>query len=301
MADILITGGTGFLGKYICKSLSNIFNVSLLGRSSENDIIHDLSRGVKQYNKKFEHVIHVAGKAHVMPKDKFGAQEFFKINLRGSINLIESLNRSGKMPQSFTFISSVSVYGKKIGEELDESCLLLGDSPYAKSKIEAEKVILDWSKRHDVPLLILRLPLIVGKNPPGNLGAMIKWMKMGLYFGIGKGEAQKSMVLAQDVAQFLPTILGREGIYNLSDGVHPTMIDFEETLAKMLDKPIPMRLPYPVIKLVANLGEVLGENFPINSSKLEKLTSTLTYCDSKARQNLGWKPRPVLSNLGECI
>ena len=56
-----------------------------------------------------------------------------------------------------------------------------------KSKIDAEAEVVSWCKKNDVEFLILRLPLISGPNPPGNLGALYKAIQKGYYFRIGKG------------------------------------------------------------------------------------------------------------------
>ncbi len=39
----------------------------------------------------------------------------------------------------------------------------------------------------------------------------------------------------------------------------------------------------------------MGNFFPINSNKLFKITSTLTFDDRKARNNFGWNPNSVLN------
>ena len=78
---------------------------------------------------------------------------------------------------------------------------MLGGTPYADSKIQAEELLREWGKLNNVNMLILRLPLLVGENPPGNLGSMIRAIKKGYYFRIGDGSARRSMVLAEDIAE----------------------------------------------------------------------------------------------------
>jgi len=79
---------------------------------------------------------------------------------------------------------------------------------------------------------ILRLPLVVGLNPPGNLGAMIKGIRIGFCFNIADFSAKKSMALAKDVAQFIPRIALIGGFYNLTDGIHPNFYDLSHPIAK---------------------------------------------------------------------
>lgn len=134
-----------------------------------------------------------------------------------------------------------------------------------------------------------RLPLLVGDNPPGNLGAIIKAIRNGYYFNINGGKAMKSMVLAEDVAKFIPTIAPIGGIYNLTDGVHPSFYQLSLAISK---KRI-YNLPLFLARMVAKFGDLYGYKAPLNSIKLDKLISDLTFDDSKARI-MGWNPRHVL-------
>ena len=185
--------------------------------------------------------------------------------------------------------------------EIDEGHALLGETPYAKSKIMAEDIITAWCREHHVRLTILRLPLVVGESPPGNLGSMISMMKKGLYFGIGSGASRKSMVLAEDVARFIPAVALIGGVYNLTDGYHPSMLELELAIASRLNKSAPRRLPDFILRMAARLGDLLPDGFPINSSKFEKLTSTLIFSDVKARTQAGWNPRRVINYLPKAL
>jgi len=290
---VLLTGASGFLGKIIYKEFSP--NIITLGRSSISDICSDLSTGIPVL-RKFDLVIHVAGKAHSVPKTDLEKQQFYDINVGGTLNLLKGLEDS-VLPKMFVFISSVSVYGQEIGKSINENHSLDAKDPYGLSKIEAEKLILDWCKANNVICTILRLPLLVGENPPGNLGAMINAIKKGYYFNIGGGIAKKSMVLAQDVASFIPKVAIIGGVYNLTDGYHPDFNELSTAISKNIHKKQPYNLPLLIAKIMGFLGDFLGDKSPINSSKLKKITSDLTFDDTKARERLGWNPRGVLEYL----
>jgi len=107
---------------------------------------------------------------------------------------------------------------------------LNGYSPYAISKIKAEEFLKEWGEKWGVQILILRLPLVAGINPPGNLGRMIKAIHKGTYFSIGGGQAKKSMVLAEDIAQLLKDLPVKRGMYNLTDVTQPSLRQLEELL-----------------------------------------------------------------------
>lgn len=293
---VLITGANGFLGKYICKEMMSLGSVRTLGQSKTNDYCVDLSKAVPVFQEDFECVIHVAGKAHAVPKTKQEEAAFFDVNYTGTINLIRGLNQLKDRPKSFLFISTVAVYGKDEGLNISEETETKGLTPYALSKIQAEEYLKNWSDENGVVLTILRLPLVVGYQAPGNLGAMIRLMKKGLYIGIGNGNARKSMVLAEDVARFIPTISQMGGTYNLTDGYHPTIKELEVALTTLMKKKIRIQVNLKVLKWVATIGDFLGDWFPLNSYRLQKLTSSLTFTDARARA-MGWKSRPVIDHL----
>lgn len=295
-ANYLLTGGSGFLGSILRDKLAGSNTILTLGRSSANHYAVDLSSEVPVFQHVFETVVHAGGKAHVIPATQEEADDFLAVNLQGTINLTKGLEALPQQPKHIVFISTVAVYGREEGEAIDETHALNGTTPYAQSKIQAEAFLQTWCAKHQIILTILRLPLIVGPNPPGNLGKMIRMMRKGMYVGIGSGIARKSMVLASDIAAFIPRIRTYGGVYNLTDGYHPSMVELENALAAQLGKRKPLRLPDALLKTMARLGDWLGNRSPLNSGVYRKLVSSLTFADAKARTR-GWNPNPVLDNL----
>jgi nucleoside-diphosphate-sugar epimerase len=289
---ILLTGSNGFLGKYIYDYLSKYNSVYTLSRTNSN-YCTDLSLSIPDFSEKFDLVIHAAGKAHLVPQNKKDIDSFININTNGTFNLIQGLNNVG-YPKYFVFISSVSVYGIDEGTLINETFPLNAKDPYGKSKIEAEEIVKKWCQENNVICTILRLPLVVGENPPGNLGAMIRGIKKGYYFNIAGGNAKKSMVLATDVAKFILKAAEMGGTYNLTDGQHPTFNELSKNIACMMGKSFIPNLPKLFAYLLAKLDDYLGNKLPLNSDKFLKITSTLTFDDNKARIAFGWNPSPVL-------
>src|ERR1022692_4534122 len=120
----LVTGGTGFLGRYIVRHLQASGNdVFITARHPilpnhikadfENNIL-ELSRDSSQ-DFSFDYVIHAAGIAHFVPKSAAEKNSFFEINVNGTKLLLNQLEKLTRLPKSFVFISSVSVYGLETG------------------------------------------------------------------------------------------------------------------------------------------------------------------------------------------
>lgn len=284
---ILLTGGSGFLGKIILQNAPENCVFTALGRSASNQISCDLSVEIPNFqNMEFDHVFHAAGLAHIVPKTAEQESNFFKQNLEATEHLLKGLESLSKLPKTFVFVSSVAVYGLESGENIDETQPTNPTTPYGKSKLEAEKLIQSWCKQHSVGCLILRLPLIVGENAPGNLGAMEKAIRKGYYFRLGSGSARRSMVNAIDIARNLPKLLGAQGIYHLSDGLQRSYAEMDTWLAEKNGKSI-KKIPVWMGKLIAKVGDILP-GFPLNSYRLQKLEQSLTFSDIKARTELNW-------------
>ena len=291
---VLITGSSGFLGRYLTQRYvsKNVFELNRYF----GDYEISLENEIPNFNEVYELVIHSAGKAHSIPKTESEKKSFFDINFGGTFNLLRGLEKSG-LPKQFVFISSVSVYGLDAGAYINEEYPLLAKDAYGMSKIEAEQLIKNWCDENEVIFTILRLPLLIGENPPGNLGSMLKAIKQGYYFNIGGGKARKSMVLAEDVAKVIETASEVGGIYNLTDGYHPPFAELSNHISIQLGKGKMRDMPMWLARIIANFGDLLGSNALLNTVKLKKITSDLTFDDSKAREAFGWDPTPVLEGF----
>ncbi len=291
MYNLLLTGATGFLGQTILKTIKN-HTITTLGRTNAN-IIANLATQIPVLPKT-DVVIHAAGKAHIVPKNQAQKQDFFDVNVTGTQNLLAALENNP--PKAFVFISSVAVYGLNQGVLINENAPLNAQDPYGISKIQAEELITIWCKKNNVICTILRLPLLVGTNPPGNLGAMIKAIKKGYYFNIAGGLAQKSMVMASCVAKAIEKVAPIGGIYNLTDGFNPNFKQLSTHIATQLNKKKPANIPNWLATFLAKVGDILGKKAPFNSYKLSKIKAPLTFDDTKARKAFGWQPKEVLQS-----
>lgn len=294
MEKLLFTGGTGFLGNNIRPILSKNYEVTTVGITPQDMIHSNLAKDVPELPEHYHVVLHACGKAHSVPKTEAEKQVFFDVNYQGTVNLCQGLEKVG-VPKSFVFISTLSVYGTSVGEGIDETHPLDGTSPYAKSKIMAEEFLSDWAKKNNVILSILRPSLMVGPNAPGNLGAMVNGIKKGRYFNINHGAARKSLLMVYDIANVLPLLVEKGGVYNICDDTHPSYGELSKIMCEQLGKRPPLSIPMWVAKPLAWVGNIIP-GFPFNTYRLKKLTGTCTYSNEKIKSSLGWHPLSVLDN-----
>lgn len=295
MKRVLFTGGTGFLGHYVKPILELQYEVTTCGITPDDMIKANLAKDVPELPYHYDIVLHACGKAHVVPKTEAEKQAFYDVNYQGTVNLCAALERVGA-PKALIFISTVAVYGCEFGDLITEEHPLKGTSPYADSKILAEKYLTDWCANNGVKLGILRPSLLAGKNAPGNLGAMVNGIKKGFYMNIAGGKVVKSILMAEDIARLVPLVAEKGGVYNVCDTRQPSFGEISMSVARQLGKGKPLNIPYWLAWCMAKVGDLLGNKAPINSYKLEKMTKSLTFSNEKARRELGWEPMDVLEN-----
>ena len=284
---LLFTGASGFLGQNVYPLLKETYQVDTIGLSQQ---------GVPEFAEKYDIVLHAAGKAHSVPRTEEERKVFYDVNLQGTKNLCRALEQSG-IPSALIFVSTVAVYGCETGKDITEEHPLEGTTPYADSKKQAEAFLTEWCSVNRVRLGIIRPSLIAGPCPPGNLGAMIKGIKTGKYLSIAGGKARKSVLMVQDIARLVPLLAEKGGVYNVCDSYQPSFGELERVISHQLGKGSPFSIPYFVAKAMALAGDCLGKKAPINSSKLDKITESLTFSNQKAIKELGWLPLSVLDNF----
>lgn len=294
MQKLLFTGGTGFLGRNVRPILDQQYEVTTCGITNDDMIKANLANEVPELPERYDVVLHACGKAHMVPKTEAERQAFYDVNYTGTINLCDALEKVG-VPKSIIFISTMSVYGDVAGNNSTEETPLCGDSPYADSKIKAEQYLTDWCIKNDVILGILRPSLLAGEGAPGNLGAMVNGIKTGKYLSIAGGKAKKSILMAQDIANLVPLVAEKGGVYNVCDDYNPSFGELEASIAKQLGKRKPISIPYWMAKCLACVGDVFSF-FPINSARLRKIVTSDTWSNEKAKRELDWQPMDVLEN-----
>jgi nucleoside-diphosphate-sugar epimerase len=284
---IALTGHTGFLGSYLKRVLlDRDVEVMRLGRGADSDWHFDLGSGVNDFPRKEEGteaidlVIHAAGLAHRVPKTEAEKQQFFDINVEGTRRLLRALKDSGHVPKRFVFISTIAVYGEPMDADVcvppyprEADLEQLDLTPYGWSKWKAEQLVRDWCRQEGVEAFIWRLPLIVGENAPGNLGAMEKAIRKGYYFRIGNSYARMRYyveieALGSCVFALLDGKGAEAGTFNVISG-EKSYGDFEDEIASKYGKKV-RSIPLWMVRLAAKVGDVVP-GFPLNSYRLRKL------------------------------
>jgi len=307
----LVTGGGGFLGRYIVeKLLEKGEEVSIFCRGEYPELERlgvkvirgDLRdrEGVKDAIKGQELVFHVASKI-----DMFGRYEdFYDINVAGTQNVVDGCIKWNVIKLIYTSTASVVFNGKDM-KGVDESTPYPNKylSPYPKTKMLAEQIVLNANGCNSLKTTILRPHLICGPRDPSLAPRLIKLARKGKLPIIGKGKNKLDITYVENVAD--AHILASESpksagqVYFISQGKPVVPWDLLQKLFSQLDiPPIKRKIPY---KLAYAGGAILEFFFKlIRIRKKEPLITRFLaselakshYFDiSKARKELGYEPR----------
>ncbi len=311
-----VTGGTGCLGRPLIERLMrNGVDVHVLARANNSHlpifkkracqvVIGDLDSldRLKIFAKSCEIIFHLAGKVHSTPKTRDEEKAFFQVNVEGTRNLIKAAKIGGV--KRIVYYSTVAVYGRNADFHGDETSPCHPDTVYAKSKLLAEKQILNSSNRGGAEGVVFRFPVVYGPLDRGNVAKLISAVYHRLFFYFGNGNNLRSMISSVNTAEaaiqaaFKPKA-GNE-IFCITDAKDYTLVELIDTIRFHLStNRQPLHIPTPVAEFAGSVGDLLSKlfhvSFPINSTFIKKLSRPLTFSSQKAKDILDYTPVESLS------
>jgi len=290
---ILVTGANGFIGKSLLQELHSR-GIDAVGGvrsgfekgpfvkspslSAEADWRNAL-RGI-------DVVIHTAGMAHIVvnPEDQ-GVQTLHEINALGTARLAEQAAAAGV--KRFVFLSSIGVNGNTTAVPFKADDMPRPVEPYAVSKLAAESLLDEIAERSGMEVVVVRPPLVYGKDAPGNFGRLVKLVEKGLPLPIGSVSNHRSFVSVDNLADLLivcaahPSAAGQ--VFLAADGEDLSTAELIRKIAYYLKRPSRV-FPFPVPLLKA--GARLVGKYPF----FIRLCGSLQVDISKNRTLLGWEP-----------
>ncbi|MEO5330760.1 MAG: NAD-dependent epimerase/dehydratase family protein [Magnetococcus sp. YQC-5] len=307
-SPVFVTGANGFIGQALCTNLkqrgltvrallrnnsSGPWHETLIGDLASKSIPYDCMSGVNT-------LFHLAGKVHALTETVEDVSGYQSINVEGTKLLLEAAERA--KVQRFVYFSSVKAIGEGGTIILDENSRLPPETPYGRSKLEAENLVLNSSIPH---VTLLRPAMVYGPGNPGNLGRMISAIHKGFFPPFPKIDNHRSMVHVQDVVQ--AALLAAENaqahrqVYILTDGQTYSTRQIYQWICQALDKPIPAwSVPLPVLQGLARIGDAIGavrgKRFLFDSDALAKLTGSAAYSSAKIQTELGFAPQWTLEH-----
>jgi UDP-glucose 4-epimerase len=250
--NILVTGGAGFIGQYLVKSLleknyvvtifDNFSNstkdsISSLVKMGVKIIEGDITRYPEILNaiKDQDVVIHLAAKISVSESIS-NPLETYLVNINGTRNVLTSCEKNNV--KKLIVASSAAVYGEgtsnvKLMEESDTNPI----SPYGESKVQMEQEIRDFVSKHDINCIILRFFNIYGVGQSDEYaGVITKFIEKIVHNKpleiFGDGFQVRDFVAIEDIISSIHNTISysKSGTYNIASGKAITINNLAEEM-----------------------------------------------------------------------
>ncbi|MDZ4127875.1 MAG: NAD-dependent epimerase/dehydratase family protein [Hydrogenophaga sp.] len=294
LTSILVTGANGFIGKAITEHLHSL-KVCTLGAcrnpaNSPGEVrspsLGELSNWIPILMGK-SIVIHTAGRAHITDNAMNDPMKLFReINTAGTLRLAKQAANSGV--RRFIFLSSIGVNGTHSTKPFNEADTCQPAEPYAVSKLEAEKGLMELSQETKMEVVIIRPPLVYGPCAPGNFGKLSNAVRRGTPLPLGAvTENRRTLVGLGNLVDLIVTCAyhpaAANQVFLAGDDEDLSTADLLRRMAKAFD--VTPRLPPVPVALLKAIARAAGKG-----DMIDRLCGSLQVDISKAQEVLGWTP-----------
>jgi UDP-glucose 4-epimerase len=264
--QVAITGGAGFIGSNLCKSL--------LARGHTVRVLDDLSTGylrnldalavdftqgsiedaalVAEWCKGSSAVVHLAARGSV-PRSLAEPIRTDEVNVRGSLNVYEAAREHGA---HVIVASSSSVYGANTASPKIETLQPRPMSPYAASKLACESYALSWGSSYGTDVLVFRFFNVYGPGQaaghayaavvPRFVHAALSGEKAEIY---GDGQQSRDFTFVGSVCSAIVDALERRLVYaepvNLAFGANQSVLELRSLIEEVAGAPVRYRFAEP--------------------------------------------------------
>jgi nucleoside-diphosphate-sugar epimerase len=256
----LVTGGAGFIGSHLVRSLleagdsvrvlddlstgkkENLEGLGVeltVGDIRDERLVRDACEGV-------DRVFHLAALASVAASMQAPLQ-YYDVNLLGSVNVLRAAVDSGV--SRVVLASSAAVYGNTNGvvhEDTEKHPL----SPYADAKLAMESAARTFSSAYGLPVVALRFFNVYGprQSPDSAYAAVIPLFILAMLKGEavkieGDGKQTRDFVFVGDIVRALLIASVREaavgGVFNVGGGRSISILELAQTLQRIFPESPP--------------------------------------------------------------
>jgi nucleoside-diphosphate-sugar epimerase len=308
MSRVLVTGGSGFVGKAVIESLlENGYSVRATYRTGKPaslpgaEWVHtkDLSAGeFKPLLDGCDYVVHLAALAHQLAT-KVPSSEFDRVNHLATADLARTVAESTTV-RRLVFVSSIGAVCSSSEEVVRPQTECRPDTDYGRSKRAAELGVQKILANTPQDYCIIRPPLVYGPGNPGNMLRLMRLTKSRAPLPLGAVRNRRTFVYIGNLVDVIERTLAHPGasrqVFNVADS---EMLSTPQLIAELgkLGGGRARMLPMPpwTLRLLGRVGDVIakvrGRSIGIDTYSVDRLLGSLEIDNSEVRRKLEWQPR----------
>ncbi|EMN6201059.1 NAD-dependent epimerase/dehydratase family protein [Vibrio vulnificus] len=246
---VAVTGANGFVGRHFVKEIGCLAKpISRSHLSHPNSVVVDKIDSDTDWSIALDGcrvVIHLAALAHNQSQD---INLIEKVNVHGAVKIFEQAIEKGV--KRFIYISTIGIHGtSSYSNPFKSNDVENPNGPYANSKLAAEKELKKMASGYDIDLVIIRPPLIYGKDAPGNFSSMVDFVRKSPFLPFGASRNRRDFISIYNFVDLLKYCLNAEDVKGKiilpSDNNTMTMSEFTTELALCMGKEI-YQVPIPI-------------------------------------------------------
>jgi nucleoside-diphosphate-sugar epimerase len=314
MSTVVITGASGFVGRECCRRFRDGgWRVIALARRpdpavADRTLAFDLgaSGAGPDFGEEVDAVLHLAGRAHALAETASDHAEYERINVEGTRRLVGASVRAGV--RAFVLVSTVKVFGEaqqRADRGLEETDPPAPDSPYGRSKLEAERIVL--SERALGHRVVLRPALMYGADVKGNLARLWNAVAAGRFPPLPETGMRRSLVHRDDaigaLEQAVRAPAANGNVFHVTDGCPLSAREMLDAVRLAQGRSlIRLAVPVPILRCAALAGDLAGalrgRRAPLDSDSLRKLIGPAWFSSARIEQAIGWRAQRT---FGEAV
>ena len=241
----------------------------------------------------------------------------FHTNVDGTRNVLEIAKDAGL--QRFVFTSSYVTVGRRRGRRATEDDMIVdggemsptnrlrGLTPYVRSRVQAEEMVLQYAREHGLPAVAMCVSTTYGSGDWGRTphGAIIAGAAFGkLPFvmkgieleAVGVDDAARAMILGAEKGRVGERYLISE---KMITNAEVARIAAEAAGVAPPAKSLPLAMSYALATMGTVKARLRGTDEQLSLASLRLMRAEAPVDCAKARRELGWEPRPVEESISE--
>ena len=290
--NVLLTGGSGFIGKHLTDVLIEAgFSVSVLSRSDREDTPRvtyykwDIKKNYIDKNAilNADYIIHLAGEGIVEKRwTKRRKRAIIESRVRPVEMIYSILEKNNKKLEAFVSASGIGIYGAITSHNICTETTAPADDFLGITCQKWENAADKIASLH-IRTVKIRTGIVLGKNE-GFLKKMIPTFKSGFGAVLGSGKQYLPWIHIEDLCQiYLKSIEDNklEGAYNACITDNTTNARFSKTLAKLYDYSIwlPKVPPFVLKIMLGQMSVAVLTGQRVSSEKIQKTGFEFQFTD----------------------